>query len=449
MTARFWRLGFVWRLGMIVIGALLLVQVLALGAYHLQRERSPEAGFRAPLAGQVAALARLLDGLDPAGRALALAAFNGAGLMASIQPEPPPPARGARLPRLEATLARRLEADGRAVSARLLRPDRDDGEGAAGLPQLIGEEVRIEVELADRSVLVVEALGDLTVRVMGLPVGLVAGMLGLAVAAFAVFAVVRETRPLAALAARVERFGRMPEPVSLAEKGAPDVRVLIRAFNAMQGRILQLLRGRALVVGAIAHDLRTYLTRLRLRAEAIDDPAQRRAALSDLEDMEALLEDSLVFARATFAEGEAGTTDLGRVLARECEERAAMGEVVTATLPPAPAAVRGSPPALRRVVANLLDNAVKYGGRADAALAVAAGWVELTVDDAGPGIAEADRLRVFDPFARLDPSRNRELGGAGLGLTIAAHVVESLGGTIAVEASPAGGARLRVRLPAA
>ena len=444
------RFGFVWRLAMIVVAALLVVQALALGAYHLQRNRSVEAGFRLPLADQVAALVRLLDELDEQRRPLALRAFSGAGLTAGIYPAALPTERtGSRLPRLEEVLVQRIGGEGRPVSARLLRDEPDEAGERRPLRNLIGDEVRMEVGLADGSKLVVEARGDLTVRVLGLPVGILAGLIALAVATFAILAVVREVRPLAALASRVERFGRMLEPTSLPEKGAPDVRMLIRSFNAMQGRIVNLVRGRALVVGAIAHDLRTYLTRLRLRADGIEDAEQRAAALLDLEDMEALLEDSLAFARSTFADGGVGTADLRRIVERECEERTAMGEAVSVDLPPGPVPVSGSAPALRRVVANLLDNAIKYGGRADVTLSGADGSAELLVDDAGPGIPEHERARVFEPFSRLEASRNRDLGGAGLGLTIAAHVVESLGGTIAVDTSPAGGARLRLRLPRA
>ncbi|WP_374444073.1 sensor histidine kinase [Stella sp.] len=438
------RLRFAWRLALIVIAALLAVQFLALGVYTLQRSPRTDLAPGMPLAGQVSALARLLDGLDGAGRDLALQAFRapgvGAGIVAGPAAAEPD---GASLPRLEEAIRRQLgPAGGRPLAAWVAE--------AAHLPRLrrlIGGEVRIAVALADGATLRVEVRGDLTVRLLGIPVGVFAGLIGLAVAALALFAVVRETRPLAALAERLERFGHQPEASPpLPERGAPDVRILIRAVNAMQDRIVGLMRGRALVLGAVSHDLRTSLTRLRLRADAVPESAARTAMLRDVEDMEALLEDSLAFARATFAE-EGGACDLARVVRREVEEREALGQPVRLDAGAATAWVPGSAPALRRVVANLVDNAVKYGGRADLALTIADSRAELRVDDAGPGIPDAARALVFEPFRRLDPSRNRDLGGAGLGLTIAAQIVGSLGGTITVGSSPLAGARLTVRLP--
>lgn len=438
------RLRFVWRLALIVIGALLAVQFLALGLYHLERSRQTDMALGQPLAAQVAALARLLDRLDPDARALALAAFGGPGMAAAVGPGlPDPDSDGPRLPRLEEAIRSQLPPD----DARPVAAWVPDAGAFPRLRRVIGGTVVVEIALAGGETLRVAAHGDLTLRIFGIPVGVFAGLIGLAVAAFALFAVVRETRPLAALALRLERFGSRPEASPpLAEKGAPDVRILIRAFNAMQERILGLMRGRALVLGAVSHDLRTSLTRLRLRADAVAEPAVRAAMLRDVEDMEALLEDSLAFARATFAE-EGGACDLVRVVRRECEEREALGEPVTLDVRTAAARVPGTAPALRRVVANLVDNAVKYGGRADLALTTADGWAELRVDDAGPGIPEAARSAVFEPFRRLEGSRNRELGGAGLGLTIAAQIVASLGGTIAIGSSPSGGARLSIRLP--
>lgn len=438
------RLRFVWRLALIVMAALLVVQFLALGLYHLQRSQQADMATGQPLAAQVATLARLIDRLDPDARGLALGAFGGPGMAVAVgagMPAADP--EGVRLPRLEQAIRSQLvPGDERAVAAWVPGQDR-----FPLLRRLIGGIVRIEIAIAGGATLRVDAHGDLTLRILGIPVGVFAGLIGLAVAALALFAVVRETRPLAALALSLERFGHRPEAAPpLAEKGAPDVRILIRAFNAMQGRILGLMRGRALVLGAVSHDLRTSLTRLRLRADTVAEPATRAAMLRDVEDMEALLEDSLAFARATFAE-EGGACDLVRVVRRECEEREALGEPVTLDDRAGRAQVPGTAPALRRVVANLVDNAVKYGGRADLVLTAADGWAELRVDDAGPGIPEAARAAVFEPFRRLEQSRNRELGGAGLGLTIAAQIVGSLGGTIAVGSSPGGGARLSIRLP--
>jgi signal transduction histidine kinase len=120
---------------------------------------------------------------------------------------------------------------------------------------------------------------------------------------------------------------------------------------------------------------------------------------------------------------------------------------VRAALPPECLIVVGEPAALARVVGNLIDNALKYGREADVSVAARGATVQILVDDRGPGVPAGERQRIFKPFLRLDPSRNRERGGAGLGLAIASHLVERHGGTVAVEDRPGGGARFRLSLP--
>jgi signal transduction histidine kinase len=162
--------------------------------------------------------------------------------------------------------------------------------------------------------------------------------------------------------------------------------------------------------------------------------------------MHALLEDALAFAQSSFGRNAAEPVDLVALVRHECDERAAAG-TVRAELPDKPVVVMGEGAALARVVGNLIDNALKYGREATVSVAGGAREAEIVVDDRGPGVPMAERERVFEPFLRLDPSRNRERGGAGLGLAIARHLIQSHGGTIAVEDRPGGGARFRVRLP--
>jgi two-component system, OmpR family, osmolarity sensor histidine kinase EnvZ len=223
--------------------------------------------------------------------------------------------------------------------------------------------------------------------------------------------------------------------------------MLIGAFNRMQSRIAELVRGRAFMLAAISHDLRTYLTRLRLRVEMMPDADLRERAARDVEDMNALLEDALVFARTSFSGSRREAVDLVGTVRHECAERAATGGAVRAELPPERVIVAGERAALARVVGNLIDNALKYGGEAEVSLSAGTGAAEIMVDDRGPGVPAGDRQRIFEPFLRLDPSRNRERGGAGLGLAISRHLVESHGGAIGVEDRPGGGARFRVSLP--
>ncbi|MDI4659161.1 HAMP domain-containing sensor histidine kinase, partial [Xanthobacter autotrophicus] len=291
--------------------------------------------------------------------------------------------------------------------------------------------------------------GDLTVRLLGLPVGLIAGILGFLVALAALFAVRRETRPLSDLADVVERFGARLEPLEVPERGAPDVRLVIRAVNAMQARIAELVRMRTLVLGAISHDLRTYLTRLRLRLELLPPGPQVEKAQADLAGMQALVDDALAFARATFAPASGERVDLSALARAEYEAHLAEGAAVSLSGADAPLPVDGARGALARVLANLVGNALAYGQRADITLIDHGEQVELRVDDRGPGIPVAERASVFEPFYRVEPSRNRESGGAGLGLTIVRQIVEGHGGEVIIADRPGGGARLRVLLPKA
>jgi signal transduction histidine kinase len=441
------RLGLVWRVALIVIAALVTIQLIAAAAYYVQRSRITAAGFRLPLADQIAAIAELVDRAPADRRALALRAANGPGLRVAIEPRAPgEPDPSARAEWIEAAVASYL---GAASNGQVRAYFLDREHRPSALESLSVRPIRVVYPLASGGVLVVETVDELTVRVLGLPPGFWAGIIGFIVAALALYAVVRETSPLARLARSVERFGEAMEPVSLPERGAREVRALIAAFNRMQSRIVELMRSRTFMLAAISHDLRTYLTRLRLRVEMIGDTAIREQASRDVEDMNALLDDALAFARSSFSGAAREAVDVVHVDGRECAERAATGGAVRAQLPPERVLVAGERAALARVVGNLIDNALKYGREAEVSVVARPRAVEIMVDDRGPGVPAGERERIFEPFLRLDPSRNRDRGGAGLGLAIARHLIQRHGGAIAVEDRPGGGARFRISLPLA
>jgi len=258
---------------------------------------------------------------------------------------------------------------------------------------------------------------------------------------------VRETIPLSRLARSVDRFAEAIEPAPVPAGGAREVRALIDAFNRMQSRIAELVRNRTFMLAAISHDLRTYLTRLRLRVEMMPDGDMRERATRDVEGMSVLLDDALTFARTSFAGNRSERVDLVEIIRRECVERSAAGQSITCDLPSTPVHILGEGAALARIVGNLIDNAVKYGGEAAVSLAQLASVAVMVVDDRGPGVPAPERERIFEPFLRLEASRNRDRGGAGLGLAIARHLLHGFGGSIAVEDRPGGGARFRVTLP--
>lgn len=440
------RLGLVWRVALIVIAALVAIQMIAAAAYFVQRGRATEQGFRLPLPDQIAALVEMVE--RTGNRSLALRVANGPGLRVAIaRVTPPVTDPEERVEWLETAIARYI-GDGRPVRAYYIGPARGSkGARRPGLEAFSQRPVRLLVPLTDGEFLVAETVDDLTVRVLGLPPGFWAGIIGFLVAALALYAVVRETIPLARLARSVDRFAEAIEPVPVPVGGAREVRSLIGAFNRMQSRIAELVRNRTFMLAAISHDLRTYLTRLRLRVEMMPDADMRERATRDVEGMDALLNDALTFARTSFGGGRSERVDLVDIVRRECAERSAAGHNVKTDLPSAPLHMWGEPAALARVAGNLIDNALKYGGEATVTVSHAGAEAVMLVDDRGPGIPAAERERIFEPFLRLEASRNRDRGGAGLGLAIARHLVLSLGGTIAVEDRPGGGARFCVRLP--
>ncbi|MFG1360515.1 sensor histidine kinase [Xanthobacter pseudotagetidis] len=427
------RFGIAARIALIVMAALVAVQLLMVAAYVAERRQAASNPPFTPLLGQIAALAKLMERVGPQERALALAASANPGFLPRLVDAPP----GFRTPAMLRPAVRRVRAlaglgPDRAVALTLIAGERRGSQPVHRLRDLVGARLLAVIQLADGRYLEVTAGGDLTVRLMGLPVGLLAGILGFLVAIAALIAVRRETRPLSDLADAVGRFGAALEPQTVRERGAPDVRAVIGAVNAMQARIADLVRTRTLVLGAISHDLRTYLTRLRLRLELLPEGPQVEKARDDLDGMRALVEDALAFARASFSSASDERVDLARVARAECEARRAQGAAVTLAGADAPLEVRGSPAALARVVANLVGNAIAYAGAAEVRLAAEDGEALLVVEDRGPGIPAAERSAVFEPFYRVEPSRNRESGGAGLGLTIVRQIVEGHGGTVAI-----------------
>jgi signal transduction histidine kinase len=185
---------------------------------------------------------------------------------------------------------------------------------------------------------------------------------------------------------------------------------------------------------------------LRLRAELIEDPEQQRRTLADIAEMESMIDATLAFARDD-ARAEARTrVDLAALLQTICDDladtghRAALGDAERC-----PISCR--PGAMRRAFSNLIDNAVKYGGRADVRLAVETGHAIVTIDDDGPGIPEGELEQVFAPFYRLEPSRSRDTGGVGLGLAVAKTIIHAHGGEIQLINRASGGLRASVSLP--
>lgn len=228
--------------------------------------------------------------------------------------------------------------------------------------------------------------------------------------------------------------------------GPLEVRELAEAIGAMQARILQQAEGRTVMLGAIAHDLGTPLSRIAFWIEQLPDEARERAS-ADIGEMRAMLSAALALARDESAQAPHTRLDLGSLIESLADDLAVAGTPVTAE--PGPRVVlRGDSAALRRLFANLIENAVRYGERAMLGWREDHGWAEVTVDDAGPGFDPARAENLFAPFVRGETSRNRATGGTGLGLAIVRSIAEAHGGEVRLETRPEGGGRVRVRLPA-
>jgi signal transduction histidine kinase len=253
--------------------------------------------------------------------------------------------------------------------------------------------------------------------------------------------------PVTLFAHAAERLGRDPAAPALDISGPPEVAAAARAFNRMQERLRRYVEDRTLMVGAIAHDLRTPLARLAFRLEEAPDHV-REAAAQDLAEMREMVAAALAFVRDMSRPLERTQLDLRALVAGRVTASHQMGEPVSAG-PLADAVVDGDGASLGRVIDNLIGNAVTYGETAQVSLLVEDGYAIVLVEDEGPGIPAPLLERVFEPFFRVEPSRNRHTGGTGLGLASARAVVLQHGGEIRLANRPAGGLCARVMLPLA
>jgi signal transduction histidine kinase len=250
------------------------------------------------------------------------------------------------------------------------------------------------------------------------------------------------------VASAAERFGRDINAVPMPDSVPREVRAAAHAFNLMQSRLQRFVGDRDHLVAAISHDLRTPVTRLRLRAEFVDDAQQRGRMLEDLDEIETMTRSVLAFASETAQPEPRETVDLFSLLETLTDDTPNATFELAADLP-ARLAYPAQPVGLRRCIGNLIDNAVKYGRRARASLVLLPSEVRIRIDDDGPGIPPEETERMFQPFQRIDRSRNRETGGTGLGVTTARTVAHAHGGEILLTNREGGGLRAEIVLPRA
>jgi hypothetical protein len=363
------------------------------------------------------------------------------------------------------------------------------GPGLAGRPVATGRGAEIGARMRDalapRFPVTVEAVaaGDarlqahltlqdgqpLTIDVTPALIPLAAWLPGVLVAQLALLvlcsalAVRQAIRPLVELAAAADALDPAGTTPRLGETGPREVAHAARAFNAMRDRIAGHLDERVRILAAISHDLQTPITRMRLRAEISEDSPGKDKLIQDLAAIERLVQDGIAYARSAHGNGErAARIDIGAFVESLVYDYQDVGQAV---------AVRGAgsgtmggqsiaggtiltrPHALRRILTNLIDNGLKFGGSAELSLERESGErakgdaLLIRVLDSGPGIPGNQLDAVLQPFVRLEPSRNRDTGGTGLGLSIAHQLALAIGGTLTLRNRPAGGLSAELRLP--
>lgn len=253
--------------------------------------------------------------------------------------------------------------------------------------------------------------------------------------------------PVRRFAEGARRLGTDPHAPALKREGPAEMRDAIDAFNAMQGRITRLLQERSHMIGAIAHDLRTPLMRLAFRLDTLESPLREKVE-ADINEMKFMISAALDFLRDQAAGGSRERLDLRLLVESVVDDQSDVGHDVT-LVSGEPVLLQGDPLSLRRVVVNLVDNALKYGERARLRLRTGGGQVTLEIDDDGPGVPDNLQQRVFEPFFRAESSRNRDTGGIGLGLTTVRAIVLDHGGHIELRNRKEGGLRVIVSLPLA
>jgi len=421
--------------GLLIVGALLIIGGAGVIADLTRDGDDLPRPFR-QMVTKVETIVALTAAQPPDARAAMLRRFRDPELSAQWSPAAPPAGRAGDWfsRRFAATLARRLAPLG-VGEVRLV--------AAPGTGPPPGH--RLDLRLGDGSWLSFRAPHPPDFGRRWLHLIAVTALVGAGIVGLAIFVARWVSRPLRDFATAATRLGEDVEAPPMAERGPGEIRSSARAFNQMQRRIRAFVQDRMHMLAAASHDLRTPITRLRLRADFVDDSDQRAKMLADLNEMEAIIASVIAFVREDTNPEPKAEVDLVDLVRAIAEDQRAQGRQVQVTAPGS-LALAAPPVALKRALANLIENACLYGGRAEVTLKDGPGEIRIEIADTGPGIPEAEQENVFKPFYRLEKSRSRETGGTGLGLALARLVIRNLGGDIALRNRPGGGLSQTVTL---
>lgn len=418
------------RLMLILLCGLAAAQLLTFGLLWYERTRASQSMMAAYLARDVASSIAILERVPPQERASWLQRLDRRNYRYRLGTIP---AGKEQAGELDPTIAASLAA--------VLGPAYRIGIDASpddGRP-------RLRLQLHDGTPLAIELNPASMPLAEWLP-ALLAAQLALIVLS-CLLAVRIATRPLAQLAQAAEAISPESAAQPVAEHGPAEVAKAARSFNAMQARIAQHLQERTRILAAISHDLQTPVTRMRLRTELMEESAERSKWQADLDAMQSLIQEGIAYARSAHAATEqpmqVDIDALLHALAADYQDAGQAVELHGA----AHRKLTTRPQALRRIVSNLVDNALKFAGSADIEVTAADGRISIAVLDRGPGIPEHEQAAVLQPFYRLESSRNPETGGSGLGLAIAQQLSAALGGELTIANRKGGGLRASLDLP--
>jgi signal transduction histidine kinase len=442
------------RLVLVLVVGLVLAQALS-AAFNLhERARVVDRVSSLRWAQRSADAIHIMDTLSPAQRPRVAAILSSRRWriepLASAPAAAPADAQPASVRELQAGLQQLLKGNRpmivRSLDAHLRPHNRSPLQWLMGVQQIAGVEIDAQLQDGHWLRIVQEPIQFGGHWSHGLLLQLV--VLFCAVLLLALLAVSWITRPLSQLAAAALKLGQDIHRPPLPETGPREVRRAARAFNTMQARLARYIDSRVQLFTAISHDLKTPITRLRLRAELLEDDELRAKIGRDVAEMESMVLQTLAFLRDADGGEAARPLDINALLRSiEADVHDSGGTVSLAGR--ALKSYTAQPQALRRCLINLIDNAVRYGGSAEIVVEDDPAALIFRVRDRGPGIPAEQLERVMEPFYRVDDSRNPETGSTGLGLAIAQSIAQAHGGTLTLSNRVGGGLEATLRLPRA
>lgn len=458
------------RLTLVLLGGLLTAQLLSFAVHMHDRGELLAQASGMQSAQRIADIVRLLDTLTPAERLRIIKVISAPPLTVALDRGPlaAPVAgtdAGARA-MIFTTLLRQFLGDQRPIVVGMAegapyrpgeahsRQRADDDDGREWMPPMMrhggqprgGPAFVAQVRLQDGTLATFDARQPQATENWPYRVLLSITLLLAAVIAVSLVAVRWATRPLKTLADAADELGKNINRPPLAETGPTEVVSAARAFNTMQSRLATYLRERTQVLAAMSHDLKTPITRLRLRAELLEDAELRAKFGSDLQEMETMVLSALDFLRGMDNGESVQPVDVMALLESLQADLRETGSTVTLS-GSAAGPYPGRPQALKRCLANVLENAIKYGKSAHIVIEDNAERLQIRIFDEGPGLPPEQLEKVFEPFYRVEGSRNRDTGGTGLGLAIAKNVIELHGGRITLSKRIEGGLEAVLTLP--